>query len=85
MDGERTYRSPSSFDEMWARLSEGGEEGQCGRLKDRYGVSWRIVPKVLAELMGDPDPQKASRVMHATLGMTKIDIQGLRDAYDGRS
>lgn len=75
----------AEVDEMWARLSEGGEESQCGWLKDRYGVSWQIVPKVLAELMGDPDPQKASRVMHAMLGMTKIDIQGLRDAYDGRS
>ncbi|GAA1410151.1 VOC family protein [Catellatospora coxensis] len=75
----------AEVDEMWARLAEGGEEGQCGWLKDRYGVSWQIVPKVLAELMGDPDPQKASRVMHAMLGMTKIDIQGLRDAYEGRS
>lgn len=75
----------AEVDELWARLSEGGEEGQCGWLKDRYGVSWQIVPKALAELMGDPDPEKASRVMHAMLGMTKIDIGGLREAYDGRS
>ncbi|WP_155372613.1 VOC family protein [Catellatospora vulcania] len=75
----------AEVDEMWARLSDGGEEGQCGWLKDRYGVSWQIVPKVLGELMADPDPAKASRVMHAMLGMTKLDIQALHDAHQGRS
>ena len=72
-------------DELWQKLSAGGAGHRCGWLKDRFGVSWQIVPKVLAELMGDPDPAKASRVMHAMLGMTKLDIQGLQDAYDGKS
>jgi predicted 3-demethylubiquinone-9 3-methyltransferase (glyoxalase superfamily) len=72
-------------DELWSRLTEGGgEPGQCGWLKDKFGVSWQIIPTVLGELMGDPDPEKASRVVQAMMGMTKIDVQGLRDAYQGR-
>jgi predicted 3-demethylubiquinone-9 3-methyltransferase (glyoxalase superfamily) len=70
-------------DRLWAALSEGGEQGPCGWLKDRYGVSWQIVPTALGEMLNDPDPQKASRVMKAMFGMTKIEIKGLRDAYDG--
>lgn len=77
--------SQAEVDDLWARLSEGGSEGQCGWLKDRYGVSWQIIPKALGELMSDPDPERATRVMHAMLGMTKIDVQGLRDAYEGRA
>ena len=69
-------------DELWARLSEGGEEGRCGWLKDQYGLSWQIIPAVLGELMGDKDPEKAGRVMQAMLQMNKIDIAGLRKAYD---
>jgi len=75
----------AEVDELWERLSEGGEKGQCGWLKDRYGVSWQVIPTALGELMGDPDPEKAGRVVQAMLGMTKIDIKGLRDAYDGRA
>jgi predicted 3-demethylubiquinone-9 3-methyltransferase (glyoxalase superfamily) len=72
-------------DELWARLTEGGgEPGQCGWLKDKFGVSWQIIPTALGELMGDPDPEKAGRVAQAMMGMTKIDVQGLRDAYEGR-
>ena len=67
-------------DELWARLGEGGEEGPCGWLKDRYGLSWQIVPRVLTELVGDPDPATSERAVKAMLGMRKIDIQGLLDA-----
>jgi len=73
----------AEVDELWERLSEGGEKGQCGWLKDRFGLSWQVVPDALGELMSDPDPQKAGRVGQAMMAMTKIDIQGLRDAYDG--
>ena len=72
----------AEVDALWDGLCDGGSEGQCGWLKDRYGVSWQIVPTVLTELLADPDPVKAGRVMQAMLGMTRIDIQGLRDAYD---
>jgi predicted 3-demethylubiquinone-9 3-methyltransferase (glyoxalase superfamily) len=71
-------------DELWAKLSEGGTDTQCGWLKDRYGLSWQVIPNVLSELLNDPDPVKAQRVMQAMLGMGKIEIQGLRDAYDGK-
>jgi predicted 3-demethylubiquinone-9 3-methyltransferase (glyoxalase superfamily) len=66
--------SQAEVDEFWTRLSEGGEEGPCGWLKDRFGVSWQIVPTVLFELLGDPDQAKAQRAMAAMLGMKKIDI-----------
>jgi predicted 3-demethylubiquinone-9 3-methyltransferase (glyoxalase superfamily) len=72
-------------DELWNRLSEGGEEGPCGWLKDRFGVSWQIIPRKLSELLDDPDPEKSNRVMMAMLGMGKIEIKGLLDAYEGRS
>src|SRR5215831_5555628 len=70
-------------DDYWAKLSEGGEEGPCGWLKDRYGLSWQVVPKVLVELLKDPDPAKAQRVMGAMLQMGKIEIEPLRRAYEG--
>jgi len=69
-------------DELWDKLSEGGEQGPCGWLKDRYGLSWQIVPTALGEMLRDQDPKKAERVMAAMLQMKKIDIQGLRQAYD---
>jgi predicted 3-demethylubiquinone-9 3-methyltransferase (glyoxalase superfamily) len=75
-------------DELWACLTEGGEEGQCGRLKDRFGLSWQIVPSALPRLLGDPDPAKSRRVMEAMLEMKKIDIARLKQAYsrqDGSS
>ena len=71
-------------DELWEKLTEGGEESQCAWLKDRYGVSWQIVPIVLGQMLGDPDPVKARRVMEAMLQMRKIDIAALRRAYDNR-
>jgi predicted 3-demethylubiquinone-9 3-methyltransferase (glyoxalase superfamily) len=69
-------------DELWETLSEGGEEGQCGWLKDRYGLSWQIVPRVLDELLQDRDAEKANRVMEAMLQMKKIEIKALKDAYE---
>ena len=71
-------------DAMWERLSEGGEKGQCGWLKDKYGVSWQVVPTVLGEMMSDPDPEKSKRVMTAMLQMRKLDIKALKQAYDQR-
>jgi predicted 3-demethylubiquinone-9 3-methyltransferase (glyoxalase superfamily) len=70
-------------DELWEKLSEGGEEGPCGWLKDRFGLSWQIVPRVLLELLSDPDPEKSQRVMKAMLEMHKIEIEPLRRAYAG--
>jgi predicted 3-demethylubiquinone-9 3-methyltransferase (glyoxalase superfamily) len=69
-------------DYFWSKLSQGGEEGPCGWLKDKYGVSWQIVPTALAELVGDPDPEKAQAAMKAMLGMGKIDIEGLQRAVN---
>lgn len=69
-------------DALWSKLTEGGEEGQCGWLKDRYGLSWQIVPTVLGDLLGDPDPQKAQNVMQAMLKMRKLDVAALRRAYE---
>jgi len=71
-------------DDLWEKLTDGGEPGQCGWLKDRYGVSWQIVPKSLGELLGDPDPTKSRRVMEAMLKMSKIDVASLRRAYEGQ-
>jgi predicted 3-demethylubiquinone-9 3-methyltransferase (glyoxalase superfamily) len=77
-------QTQEEVDELWEKLSEGGEKQQCGWLKDRFGVSWQIIPTALMELMGDPDPEKSQRVVQAMLQMTKIDIEGLKRAYDGR-
>lgn len=74
----------TEVDELWAKLTaEGGEESMCGWLKDKFGLSWQIIPKALGELMGDPDPVKAQRVMQAMLQMKKIEVAGLQRAYDG--
>jgi len=67
-------------DEYWAKLSEGGEEGPCGWLKDKFGLSWQIVPSALPRLLGDPDREKAQRVMAAMLKMRKIQIDELEAA-----
>jgi len=71
-------------DELWAKLSAGGQEGQCGWLKDKFGLSWQIVPSVVPELLQDPDPEKSKRVMQAIFQMKKIDIARLKQAYAGR-
>jgi predicted 3-demethylubiquinone-9 3-methyltransferase (glyoxalase superfamily) len=71
-------------DDFWAKLSAGGQEVQCGWLKDRFGVSWQVVPTVLSEMLQDRDPQKSKRVMAAMLKMKKISIEGLKHAYEER-
>jgi predicted 3-demethylubiquinone-9 3-methyltransferase (glyoxalase superfamily) len=70
-------------DELWEKLGEGGQIQQCGWLKDKFGLSWQIVPTVLIQLMNDPDPEKSRRVTEAMLQMTKLDIARLRQAYEG--
>jgi len=76
--------SQEEVDYFWSRLGEGGEEGPCGWLKDRYGVSWQIVPRRLVELLEESDPETADRVMSAMLKMRKIDIATLEDAAAAR-
>lgn len=73
----------AEVDELWAKLTaNGGQESMCGWLKDKYGLSWQIVPRILPELLGDKDPQKAQRVMNAMLQMKKIDIDELKRAAE---
>jgi predicted 3-demethylubiquinone-9 3-methyltransferase (glyoxalase superfamily) len=69
-------------DELWEKLSEGGKKERCGWLKDRYGLSWQIIPSVLGKLLGDKNAGRAKSVMQAMLQMDKIDIEGLQQAYD---
>jgi predicted 3-demethylubiquinone-9 3-methyltransferase (glyoxalase superfamily) len=71
-------------DILWEKLSEGGEKSRCGWLKDKYGLSWQITPIALGQMMADKDPEKTKRVMQAMLKMDKIDIEVLKDAYDGK-
>ena len=75
-------QTQEEVDEYWKKLSAGGQEVQCGWLKDKYGLSWQIVPTVLGDMLTDPDPKKAERVMKAMLQMKKIDIKGLKQAYE---
>jgi predicted 3-demethylubiquinone-9 3-methyltransferase (glyoxalase superfamily) len=79
-----TCETQAEVDELWEKLSAGGEQGPCGWLTDKFGVSWQIVPRVLSELLGDPDRDKANRVMNAMLGMGKIEIAGLEEAAAAR-
>ena len=78
-----TCESQEELDYYWERLSEGGQEGPCGWLKDRFGLSWQVVPKGMDEVFADPDPERARRAMQAMLKMGKIDIAELRRAADG--
>ncbi len=80
---EISCETQEDIDHYWARLSEGGEEGPCGWLKDRFGLSWQVVPTGMDELFADPDPSRAQRAMQAMLGMRKLDIAALREAADG--
>lgn len=77
-------KKQSEVDELWEKLSEGGEKSQCGWLKDKYGVSWQIVPTVLDKMWRAKNPEKRKRVMQALLKMTKIDIKQLKKAYEQR-
>ncbi|MFL5760778.1 MAG: VOC family protein [Thermomicrobiales bacterium] len=70
-------------DYYWDRLTAGGEPSQCGWLKDKFGLSWQVTPRILGELLGDQDPAKANRAMQAMLQMTKIDIETLKQAHEG--
>jgi predicted 3-demethylubiquinone-9 3-methyltransferase (glyoxalase superfamily) len=72
----------AEVDYFWSSLGAGGEPGRCGWLKDQFGVSWQVIPRLLGELMGDPDPEKSGRVRDAMLAMNKIDCAALRAAYD---
>lgn len=73
----------AEVDELWGKLTAGGSDVQCGWLRDKFGVSWQIIPKTLIELMQDKDPVKSQRVFKAMLGMIKIDIEGLKRAHRG--
>jgi predicted 3-demethylubiquinone-9 3-methyltransferase (glyoxalase superfamily) len=70
-------------DELWEKLSEGGEKGRCGWLKDKFGLSWQVIPSVLGKMLHDKDAEKAKRAMKAMLQMNKIDIKTLQQEYDG--
>ena len=76
-------KTQEEVDDFWEKLSRGGEEGPCGWLKDKYGLSWQINPTILGQMLSDPDPKKSKRVMEAMLKMKKIDIKKLQQAYDG--
>ena len=73
----------AEVDRLWSALSEGGEEGPCGWLKDRYGLSWQVVPAEMTRMMQQGDPEQQERVMAAVLGMKKLDLATLQQAYDG--
>lgn len=76
-----TCESQQEVDELWEKLAEGGEKGPCGWLKDKFGVSWQVIPSALNRMLRDKDPEKAQRVMKAMLQMMKIDIKTLEQAY----
>jgi len=80
---EVSCETQDEIDYFWERLSDGGEEGPCGWLKDRFGVSWQVTPTGMEEILNDPDPQRAQRAMTAMLQMGKLDIAALRAAADG--
>jgi predicted 3-demethylubiquinone-9 3-methyltransferase (glyoxalase superfamily) len=71
-------------DHYWEKLSDGGQKSRCGWLKDKFGLSWQVVPTILAELIADKDPEKSQRVMEAMLRMDKIEIEPLKRAYEGK-
>ncbi len=73
----------AEVDELWARLGSGGQPGRCGWLKDKFGLSWQVIPTALGQMLQDQDPARAGRVVQAMLQMDKLDIAGLRRAYDG--
>jgi len=75
-------KDQDEVDRLWSLLTDGGEESRCGWLKDRFGVSWQIIPDRLSELLGDPDPGRSQRAMQAMLQMRKIEIKALEDAAD---
>ncbi len=79
-----TCETQEEVDDVWEKFMKDGKEGQCGWLKDKYGLSWQIVPSALGRLMSDPDPEKSKRVMMAIMKMKKIDTNLLQKAYDNK-
>jgi predicted 3-demethylubiquinone-9 3-methyltransferase (glyoxalase superfamily) len=77
-------RTQKEIDYYWTKLLKGGEESRCGWLTDQFGVSWQIIPTILADLLGDKNPAKADRALQAMLGMKKLDIQALKNAHAGK-
>lgn len=77
-------KNQEEVDELWEKLSEKGEKGQCGWLKDKFGLSWQIIPQSLGQMLNNPDPERAGRVMEAMLQMSKIDTETLREAAEGK-
>ena len=77
-------KSQQEVDDLWEKLSDGGQKSQCGWLKDKFGLSWQVVPSALVEMLQDQDAEKAKRVMAAMMQMSKIDIAILKQAYEGR-
>jgi predicted 3-demethylubiquinone-9 3-methyltransferase (glyoxalase superfamily) len=77
-------KNQAAIDKFWKKLSAGGKEGQCGWLKDKFGLSWQIVPENLGKLIGSKDALRTQRVMQAVLTMNKLDIKALKKAYDGK-
>ena len=82
---EITCEDQAEVDYFWEKLTDGGKESQCGWLKDRFGLSWQVVPSGMDEVFSDPDPERAQRAMQAMLKMSKLDIAELRRAADGES
>ena len=78
-----TCETQAEVDEFWEKLSEGGQEGPCGWVTDKFGVSWQVVPRVLGDLLDDEDADKANNVLNAMLQMSKLDITTLQKAHDG--
>ncbi len=78
-------KTQKEVDEFWEKLSQGGEQGPCGWLKDKFGLSWQVNPAILGEMLSDPDREKSKRVMEAMLKMNKIVIEDLQRAYEGRT
>lgn len=77
-------QTQAEVDELWEKLSEGGEKGRCGWLKDKFGVSWQVIPDILGQLMQDKDPEKAGRVFQAMMKMDKIETDKLLEAFEGK-
>jgi len=75
-------KTQAEVDELWEKLSAGGNKSRCGWLQDKFGLSWQIIPSILGDMLDDPDEAKAERVRDAMLQMTKIDIEGLKKAYE---
>lgn len=81
---ELFFETQAELDEKWEALTaDGGQESQCGWLKDKFGVSWQLIPTMLTSVLGGPDPEGAARAMQAMLSMQKLDIAALQSAYDG--